>query len=122
MRRMKQTVGFFWRSVLLREVIVIRAGKGDPFWAIASLVLKGWRWEIDYSRAGKEESVEWKRADIAGRAVLAKMEGRPIHFQGVSYYNAQDLEDALVDSGLRPTEIEVDRDDEIGLWLRGATD
>lgn len=89
-----------------------------PVHLLYSMVDHGWGWEIDFSRATREETIRWGGADLAARAFRAVQNGRPVSFLGVEYTTRESLqafEDALVATSY---EIKVVRDDETGLEVQ----
>jgi len=89
----------------------------DPMRLLASSVRHGWRWEVDYLGATFEETFAWLRADIICRAVLARQEGRPVHFDGREYTDLQEWEDAISSSGQN---VSIDCDDKTGFWVKSV--
>ena len=88
-----------------------------PQHLLVEMVENGWGWEIDFSRASREETILWGGADLVARAYRAVKNGKSVVFLGVEYTRVEDLselEDALVNSGY---EVKVARDDEEGLTI-----
>ncbi len=89
-----------------------------PIGHLFSLVNSGLGWEIDFSRASREETIAWGGADLMARAYRAVKNGRSVSFLGVEYTRENDLqafEDALVDSRY---DVQVARDNEEGLEVQ----
>ncbi len=95
----------------------------DPVRLLEQLRALGSRWQIDFSRATENETIDWGRADMTLRYVRALIEGRPVFFQGVEYRAAseaevptvaQTIEDAIVTSGYH---VVVEYDDQRGVSI-----
>ena len=89
-----------------------------PFRLLKQMVDFDWGWEIDLSRATREEVIAWGGADLMARAYRAVKNGRTASFLGIEYSSVEELqafEDALVASGY---EVKVARDDEAGLEVQ----
>ncbi len=87
----------------------------NPIALLGEFVRKGWSWEIDFSEAGRDETIAWGGADLIARAVRAVQNGRPAVFLGVEYTTMEELqafEDAIMGSGY---DVKVMSDDHNGL-------
>jgi hypothetical protein len=95
----------------------------NPSRLLWQLVEVGSRWQIDFSNATENETVDWGRADMTLRYLRALLEGRSVFFQEVEYHAdspdqapvvGQQIEDAIVVSGHYVT---VEYDDERGVSI-----
>lgn len=87
----------------------------EPAQVLGSMVNHGWHWEIDFSRASREEIIAWGGADLMARAIRAVQEGRGAFFMGEEYSSMDELqafEDAIYYSGYM---VHVASDDDDGL-------
>jgi hypothetical protein len=57
------------------------------------------------------------QARIIFQTVRACCENRSLYFQGVRYFDPWDLREAVVDSGRKFSELEIDRDDDDGIFI-----
>lgn len=94
---------------------------GDPTSLLSECVQSGIGWEISYDDATPEETLLWARADMIVRIVRALEENRPVLFLGMEYRagnepleTAQEIEDAIVGSGLM---VSILSDDKGGLRI-----
>ncbi|MEO8637849.1 MAG: hypothetical protein ABI430_03035 [Candidatus Taylorbacteria bacterium] len=86
-----------------------------PVLLLFEMVDQGFGWQIDFSGADREETIQWGGADLMARAYRAVKNGRVATFLGVEYKTVEELqafEDAIVDSGYY---VKVNRDDDEGL-------
>ena len=96
----------------------------DPMELLGQMVKKGWRWEIDYTQATKEEMFEWFKADVVSRIIRALLQNRFVQFMDQRWQLkpgqnildlAQKIEDYIADSGFNITIVS---DNANGLTIR----
>ncbi|MFH0854579.1 MAG: hypothetical protein V1891_03750 [bacterium] len=101
-------------------ILVEEIAPSDLF---ASFIMLGWRWEVDYSDATKEEFLEWFRAEIGARILRTLQKGLSVKFLNKEFRlseeenllkGAQEVEDAIVSS---KKIIYIISDDENGLVI-----
>lgn len=105
----------FARSAHQKSVVTmiwqVISSRANAMQSLALCVQRGWRWKIGCSTIPED----WLRANIVCRAVLARQEGRSVHFNGREFSDLQKWEDAISSSGQN---VSIDRDDASGFWVK----
>lgn len=63
----------------------------DPVDFLGNLCRLGWKWEIDYSKADKDEFQRWAESDINFRCIRSLEDGRQVRFLGKVYQGRESI-------------------------------
>lgn len=112
---------------------VLTSGGRDPLGVVTEFLRHGWRWQVlwpqDAGQPGTEVSA-WRRADLAGRILLALHAGRAVRFMGRRWQArpgdlsalglaAGEIEDAIAAAGRRVRILFPDDDGDLVIGLQG---